>query len=134
MFFYNPLFGLGAGGCHVFTLEYIQKFMPFAMSLNDVLYMRKTGNPMSSAIFFQVLANFGVYGFLLFIRPFVVIWNRNKKIIASSKTFALLFSFFIVQVAQNGNWAYMQIWFLFAFFSIKQSESYSSFASLSKNG
>ena len=134
MFLHNPLLGLGAGGCHVFTLEYIQRFMPFAMNLNDVLYMRKTGNAMSSAIIFQVLANFGVYGFVLFIRPLVVIWKRNKKIVASIRSFALLFSFFIVQVVQSGNWAYMHMWFLFAFFSIKRSESYSSFAGPSKNG
>jgi O-antigen ligase len=117
MFLYHPLLGLGAGGYHFFALDYIQKFMPFAMNLNDVIQMRKSGTVMSAAIIFQVLANFGLYGFVFFVRPLFVIWKRYRTFIATSKTVALLFSLLILFIFQSGNWAYMHMWFLFAFFS-----------------
>lgn len=119
MFLDSPLLGLGAGGFHVFALDYISEYMPFAMNLTDVVYMRTTGKAMSCPLIFQVLANFGVYGFYLFIRPLATLWKQNKMNMRLSETTILLFSYFTVQFFQNGNWAYMQIWLLFALFARK---------------
>ena len=117
MFLNHPFCGLGAGASHVFMLDYIREYAGYAMNFADVIHMRKTGNAMSAAILFQVLGCFGLYGAILFLKSLKSIWSCCKKNITNSSAKTLLFAFFIVLFFQSGNWAYMQIWFLFAFFS-----------------
>ena len=117
MFLNHPFLGLGAGGSHVFMLDYIRDYASYAMNFGDVLHMRKTGVSMSTSVSFQVLACFGIYEDVLFIISIGSIWVGGKNKIICSQTMTLLFALFIVFFFQSGNWAYMQIWYLFALFS-----------------
>lgn len=122
MFLDNVFLGLGVGGFHENAVSYIHEYMPFALSLREFELYLESGSVFSCAIFFQVLANFGLYGLILFIRPFSSIFHLQRKIIAESKSLILLFVFFILMTLQNGNWAYMPFWMLFALFSVSLND------------
>lgn len=117
MFLDNPIFGLGCGGFFTESIFYIQKYMPFALSLREVQEFFYQGYSFASAILFQVMANFGIYGLLLFLLPLKNIWNQQKKILAENGGLTLFYSMLLILTIQNGNWGYMLFWFSFVFFS-----------------
>jgi hypothetical protein len=108
IFMDNFLIGVGGENFSILYMDYVQQYYPFASKHDTVLNHYKYGLDVTPKSFYsKILAEFGIFGFLVFLKYALKAYNKSKH----DDRFKMLFAFLIALMINYDSYIYLPLIF-----------------------